>query len=285
LERHILETIGFDFMGQYPQKLLVKMVGKLFCPGRDATDQKTKLFLRTSYDMSIDLYKTFAPIKQTNAALVLAVLELTALLLGDGVEEVRAINPRSLYTERGCVYETMLDLLDLYHQFSKSTKIGPRFDINKLMGVKIDINNRMSEEDFARYEGWCDECDTTEVHPVTPGSAKSPATNHSASGSSSVRRKGTFSEGTQRFVFDAEEARKEKSLVSRYFDEEFEEYEVEVEEPIREPEPRHPSNARNNFPHRGNSHGHNDRNGGPYSRGGRQNNYSDRSRGRKGPGY
>jgi len=283
LERHILETIGFDFRAQYPQKILVKTVRKMFSAGNSDTHERGKIFLRTAYDMSIDLNKTFAPLKQSSSALVLAILELTALILDQDLDRVKELDPSSFSTDRACTYETMMDLLDLYTQFPKSTKIGPRFDLGKLMDVKIEINKRMSEERYQRHNGWCDRCarETPEAHPVTPGSAKSPATTNSLSGSASARRKAGVNESTLRYVFDAEEARKEKALVAEHFLDEYEEYELEVEEPIRE-EPRHPNNGRTNFPHRGHGH-HNEHGWGPYSRG-RHTSYSDRARGRKGHG-
>jgi len=149
-----------------------------------------------------------------------------------------------------------------------------------LMDVKIDINKRMSAERHQRYYDWCERCEkeAPEAHPVTPGSAISPATNTSVSGSGSVKRKSGANEGTLRFVFDAEKARVEKKKVAEYFEDQYEEYEKEVEEPIPETRPRPPPTnpSRSNFPHRG--HSHTDHSWGPYSRG----RHSDRSKGRKG---
>ncbi|KAK0641775.1 C-terminal domain kinase-like protein [Cercophora newfieldiana] len=274
LERHVLETICFDFRSQNPHKFLIKAIREMFPPGDSNTDTRGKTFLRTAYDMSIDLNKTFAPLKQYSSALVLAVLELTALILGQDHDKVKKLDTASFSVDWGCVYETMMDLLDLYTGFPKSTKIGSRFDLEKLMGVKSDIKKKMSKENYERYVGWCDQCarEPPDVHPVAPGSAKSPATN------SSMRQRGG-NEPTVRYVFHADEGRKEKALVSEYFVDEWEEYEVEVEEPIPEPEPRHPSNGRGSYPHRGRSH-HNDHGWTPYNRG-RHTSYSDRSRGRK----
>jgi CTD kinase subunit beta len=152
LERHILETIGFDFRAQYPQKLLIKMVRKMF-PGGDG-----KQFLDVAYDMSIDLYKTFAPLKQSTFTIVLAILELATLVTDRSPTQIQIFKGPAWHTSKTCVFETMLDLLDLYTQFPKSTKIGARFDLNKLMDVKIEINKLMSTERYQRYYGWCDTC-------------------------------------------------------------------------------------------------------------------------------
>jgi CTD kinase subunit beta len=286
LERHILETIGFDFRVQYPQKLLIKMVRKMFPRESSATREEGRKFLRIAYNMSIDLYKTFAPIKQATFTLVLAILELTALLLDTDPERIKEFkSPASWHTQRACVLETMLDLLDLYTQFPKSTKIGPQLAVQKVMDVKIDINNIVAKEKHRRYHGWCDRCapDVVDTRSVTPGSATSPATNPSLPGSGSTKRKRAPSEGTQRFVFDADEARKEKDLVSRHFNDEYEEQEVEVEETIRESEPRHP--GRSNHSYRG--HGHNQADYGwpNHHRSSRHGHPGDRHRSRRGHGY
>ncbi|EAQ87657.1 hypothetical protein CHGG_04276 [Chaetomium globosum CBS 148.51] len=286
LERHILETIGFDFRVQYPQKLLIKMVRKAFPHEDSAAREEGKKFLRVAYNMSIDLYKTFAPIKQATFTLVLAILELTALLLDTDSDKMREFgSPADWHSQRACVLETMLDLLDLYTQFPKSTKVGPQLAVQKVMDVKIDINNIVAKEKHRRYHGWCDRCapDVVDTRSVTPGSATSPATNPSLPGSGSTKRKRAPSEGTQRFVFDADEARKEKDLVNRHFNDEYEEHEVEVEETIRDPEPRHP--GRSNHSYRG--HGHNQADYGwpSHHRSSRHGHPGDRHRSRRGHGY
>lgn len=286
LERHILETIGFDFRVQYPQKLLIKMVRQMFSREGCAKDSEGRRFLQVAYDMSLDLYKTFAPVKQTTFTMVVAMLELTALLLETGpdkTEKLKEVTAR--HTQKACVVETILDLLDLYTQFPKSTKIGARFDLKKLMDVKIDINNMVAKERHQRYHGWCDRCgpDVLDTRSVTPGSAISPATNSSLQGSSSAKRKRAASEGTQRFVFDAGEARREREVVARYFNDEYEEHEIEVEEPIKEPEPK--QSSRNSHPHRSHGQNHADYGWAPYHRSGRHGHHSDRHRSRRGHGY
>jgi len=286
LERHILETIGFDFRVQYPQKLLIKMVRRMFPRGDHGTLEEGKQFLHIAYSMSIDLYKTFAPVKQATFTLVLAILELTTLLLDTDPAKAREFkNTAAWHTQRACVLETMLDLLDLYTQFPKSTKVATQFVLQKLMDVKIDINNLVAKEKRHRYHGWCDRCvpDVLDTRSVTPGSATSPATNPSLPGSGSAKRKRAPSEGTQRFVFDADEARKEKELVTRHFDDEYEEHEIEVEEPIRESEPRHP--GRSNHLYRGHSHNQADYGWPGHHRSSRHGHPGDRHRSRRGHGY
>ncbi|KAK4159819.1 CTD kinase subunit beta [Cladorrhinum sp. PSN259] len=280
LERHILETIGFDFRVQYPQKLLIKMVRQLFPRSDPANQNEARKFLRIAYDMSIDLHKTFAPLKQTTFTLVLAIVELTARLTGTSIESIKRIHQSSVsYLDRQSIIETMLDLMDLYTQFTKSTKIGGSFELQKLMNVKIDINSIMSEGGHQRYHDWCDKCGTelADTRTATPGSATSPTTTTSASAKRKREEPGGGS--TLRFVFDADAARKERDLVSEYHDDEYEEYEVEIDEAVPEPEARQ-SNRNNHHSqrshyndwgyHRNNRHGphHNDRHRGRRGHGG-----------------
>lgn len=70
LERLMLEASGFDFRNRYPQKFLVKLA-KHYRVDRDTVG-------RTAYDMSLDLYRTFAPLKQTAATMAVSCLELSA---------------------------------------------------------------------------------------------------------------------------------------------------------------------------------------------------------------
>ncbi|MDA4133263.1 MAG: hypothetical protein OK454_09105, partial [Thaumarchaeota archaeon] len=61
--------------------------------------------------MLTDLYKTFAPIKQTSFTMVMAVIELAALVTGTHVDKVHSLDLGRHHTSRATVVETMLDLL------------------------------------------------------------------------------------------------------------------------------------------------------------------------------
>src|SRR5205814_196964 len=103
-----------------------KMIRKMFPEDDEESKSIKRTFLRNAYDMSIDLYKTFAPIKHSTDALVLAILVLTARLMDKATDRAEAIQRSAPLASRGCVYEVMLDLMDLYTQFRKSTKVGAR---------------------------------------------------------------------------------------------------------------------------------------------------------------
>ncbi|KAB5555040.1 cyclin-like protein [Coniochaeta sp. 2T2.1] len=267
LERLILETIGFDFRVRYPQKVLIKTVRKLLPP------QDAKEFLAVAYDMSIDIYKSFAPIKQTTFTTVMAIVELTALLTRLHLDQIRSLDLHRWHTNRGCVLETVLDLLDLYAHFQKSTKIGQRFPQDKFINVKIGLNKELDDarKGLTRYETFCQQCqaEVKDIHPITPGSATSPATTSSYPGTTTLKRSTKSTDATMRFVFDEDEARRELDLVNDFFKEEYEEYEVEVEEKIPESELKHGRTGQQRH-HNGHDHGwapyHRNRHGHPNDR-------------------
>lgn len=277
LERHILETIGFDFRARYPQKILIKMVRRLFRED-DARD-----FIPMAYDMSIDMYKTFSPIKASSFTMVLAILELTALLNERGIDRIRSLDLDKYHTNRSSILEVILDLLDLYTQFSKYTKVGMKFELSNFIDIKIKLNQEVDNSDASlrRFDTWCDRCEDDEKvkYPITPGSATSPATTGSWPGGK--KQKSGPEPQAMRFVYDAEEARRERDTNDEYMKEEYEEYEVEVEEKIPEPEPRpHHGRDRGRHGHRN----HHDSNWGPYPRN-RHDRHPPKGGARKGGGY
>lgn len=79
----MLEASGFDFRNRHPQKLLVKLLKQ---HGLKKDDEVGMV----AYCISLDLYRTFAPLKQTTAAMAFACLELASRLLDAGLEDVEA---------------------------------------------------------------------------------------------------------------------------------------------------------------------------------------------------
>jgi CTD kinase subunit beta len=70
LERLMLEASGFDFRSRHPQKLVIKLA-KMCKYDRETTAKR-------AYNISIDLYRTLAPLKQTASTLAIACVELAA---------------------------------------------------------------------------------------------------------------------------------------------------------------------------------------------------------------
>ena len=80
LERLMLEASAFDFRSHDPQKLLIKFAQRYGAPQVPVG--------RTAYLMSIDLYRTFAPLKQTTQTMALACVELAGRLHRQPVREI-----------------------------------------------------------------------------------------------------------------------------------------------------------------------------------------------------
>lgn len=208
--------------------------------------------------MCIDMYKTFAPIKRTTFSMVMAVVELTALMTGEHVDKVCEFAASKRQYHRGAVMETMLDLLDLYVQHPKSTKLGAQFDLNDIINIKIRLNNDLDRAFQPRHLFFCNKCEVEDPKPPpTPIAPPSPSTNGSTSGDASKKP----ADVTTRFIFNPDSARLERETASAYFKEEFEEYEIEVDEPVPPPPQKHEGG-------RGGYHGHGHRDRGDHRRGG-----------------
>lgn len=80
LERLMLEASGFDFRNRYPQRLVLK-IAKFYNVEKDTVG-------KTAYNMSMDLYRTYAPLKQTTITLAMACVELSARVFGQVVPEL-----------------------------------------------------------------------------------------------------------------------------------------------------------------------------------------------------
>jgi CTD kinase subunit beta len=242
------------------------------------TGAEATAFFSTAYTMCIDMYKTFIPVKRTTFAMAMAIAELTARITGQHLDKAEAFAASRKQYNRAAVMETMLDLLDLYVQHHKATKIGTQFDLARFIDIKIQLNNDLDKTADPRYLYHCQKCEIDEPQPSAPGGPPMP-------GETSVRRTARGQDGTMRFVFDPEAAKAEQETVGTFFKEEFEEYEVEVEEPVPPPQDYHPpregGQGRGGRGHHNHGHGHarggyrgghwdrGDRRGGPYFRGDR----------------
>jgi len=70
----MLEASGFDFRNRHPHELVVKLA-KACGLQKDSSG-------KTAWDISLDLYRTFAPLKQTTQTMAIACVELAARLEG-----------------------------------------------------------------------------------------------------------------------------------------------------------------------------------------------------------
>ncbi|OCK82358.1 C-type cyclin [Lepidopterella palustris CBS 459.81] len=234
LERLMLEGASFDFRNRHPQRLVIKLVKGCGLP-KDTVG-------RTAYSMSLDLYRTFAPLKQTTSTMAIACVELAARLHGVDLSRVigeRGIRYKKWMTSRAEVMETLLDLLDLYTHHRPSTTIGNQNPLETFIGMRIKLNQEATAGNLPRYTEWSNAprtspintngfkvrngiAPTSPVTPITPG-----ITSPGQGPASAIGIRGQ--NGTVRFMLDAARARAEKKTVDAYYTVEEEEYETEVE--------------------------------------------------------
>ncbi|KAH0166238.1 cyclin, partial [Aureobasidium melanogenum] len=249
LERLMLESAGFDFRTRHPQETVVKIV-------RDSGWPK-EILGRTAYNMSIDIYRTFAPLKQTAQTMAIACIELTARLLNlttdfsmDAIVGPEGISLEKWSTTRGEIMETLLDLLDLFTHHRHATIVGNQFSIDNYIAVRIILNKEATALNLPRYTETIDAPKSdlngaangaskhSPVSPALPGATNQSPNSPPAMGPTSatgarsrVGERGK--DGTVRFMLSAERARGEKEAVAKYFAaDEYETYEEEVDVPL-----------------------------------------------------
>lgn len=185
----MLEAAGFDFRSRHPQQLLIKFL-KHYGHAKDSRVSKL------AFKISLDLYRTFAPLKQCSAGMAMACLELATRL----DEEMRRLESSNDDTEedngsgqdhdriaqltssrrhqqqknierdyprygltRAHVTETLLDLLDLYIHHRQSTAAAD-IPLDAFLQVRIPLNEEMDAKKLPRYTEYID------VHPPTAAS-------------------------------------------------------------------------------------------------------------------
>ncbi|KAL9025177.1 MAG: hypothetical protein Q9196_005958 [Gyalolechia fulgens] len=242
VERLMLEASGFDFRNRYPQRLLVKIAIVY------GVDKET--VGKTAYNMSLDLYKTFAPLKQTTSTMAIACVELAGRVLHTPIPGLEEGNDYEKWkTTRQEIMETLLDLLDLYIHHRASTLVGQDHALDEFISIRIALNQEASAEDLPRFtqsenkkamsNGTTSNGAKEKREPkgltsphdiVSPKDIKSPQPMGLTSVTGTpVQGKPGLKDGTVRFMLDAERARDEKHTVAEFFKVDEEEYEVEVE--------------------------------------------------------
>ncbi|KAH8585905.1 cyclin-like protein [Bisporella sp. PMI_857] len=236
LERMMLESSKFDFRNRSPYKHIVKIAKYA---GLDREVAKLAMSILN------DSYKTWAPLKQTSSTMVFACLELAAHVLDKDLDKIfgpNAPNYEEFATNRPDIMETLLDIIDLYTHFQKSTTVGPLMDIDYFVQLRILYNKEMSEKGIERFNHCIDPslaiAKVTPKTPITPASPAETRGNGSSNRTSDMAGPSPRSDpaqknaGTMRFMLDRNQAREEQAIVDSYHKEEYEEYEIEVDEPI-----------------------------------------------------
>ncbi|KAL9011829.1 MAG: hypothetical protein Q9173_003361 [Seirophora scorigena] len=242
VERLMLEASGFDFRNRYPQRLLLK-IAKIYGRGKDTVP-------KTAYNMSLDLYRTFAPLKQTTPTMAIACVELAGRVLEQPIMELEAGEDYEKWkTTRQEIMETLLDLLDLYTHHRASTIVGQDHALEKFISIRIALNQEASAQHLARFtqserqealangvtsNGVKEKKDTKGLtsprEVASPKDIRSPQPMGLTSVTGTpVQGKPGLKDGTVRFMLDPKRARDETHTVAEFFRMDEEEYEVEVE--------------------------------------------------------
>ncbi|PYH42641.1 putative cyclin [Aspergillus saccharolyticus JOP 1030-1] len=248
LERLMLESSGFDFRTRHPQKTLVKLARKYGLTSQSEVST-------VAYRIAQDLYRTYAPIKQTTSTMAFSALELAGRLLDQRIPEVEAgVDYKDWNTSREEVMETLLDILELYTHNRAQTTVGPHFPADRFLTVRIPLNSEAEEKKLPRYTHW------VEPKPKPPPAApRGPKGKGYTNGTSHNSNNGSINSHTLgnsaadkdkpdhpltpvaangdrpragekyavRFMLEPDRAEVERARVEEYFRVEVEEYEVE----------------------------------------------------------
>ncbi|RAL11403.1 putative cyclin [Aspergillus homomorphus CBS 101889] len=235
LERLMLESSGFDFRTRHPQKSLVKLARKYGLTSQSEVST-------VAYRIAQDLYRTYAPIKQTTSTMAFSALELAGRLLDQRIPEVEeGLDYEDWKTSRVEVMETLLDLLELYTHNRAQTTVGPHFPADRFLTVRIPLNSEAEEKRLPRYTHWVDEKPKVVPPPRGPkGKGNNNNSNSNSNTSASDKpahpltpvaangdRLRAGEKFAVRFMLEPDRAEGERTRVEEYFRVDIEEYEVE----------------------------------------------------------
>ncbi len=257
----MLEASGFDFRNRYPQRLVLK-IAKYYHVEKETVG-------KTAFNMSLDLYRTYAPLKQTTVTLAVACVELSGRIFEQNILDLEAgkgykkwritraevmglsqyFPPVSQTVLIIISTETLLDLLDLYTHHRPSTIVGQDHVLGTFIGIRIALNQEASANKHPRHtqtlkkkplsngvkavstNGTRDHKEGASKSIVSPRDeiSKELRSPQSAPSANGAMKQPGLREGTVRFMLDPERARDEKQTVAEFFRVEEEENEVEVE--------------------------------------------------------
>ncbi|KAI9816327.1 MAG: RNA polymerase II C-terminal domain kinase beta subunit [Phylliscum demangeonii] len=146
LERLMLEASGFDFRNRYPQKVLMKLI-------KQHQVHKSAIG-RTAFEISVDLYRTIAPLKQTSSTMALACLDLAARIHCSSLEKLSAPTKFDYWrwgSGRDEVMETLLDILDLYTHHRNYGSVAQRHPLDAFLAIRIQLNHEADARHYPRY--------------------------------------------------------------------------------------------------------------------------------------
>jgi CTD kinase subunit beta len=237
LERMVLEASTFDFRSRAPHHMLTKIAKTLGRP------EEIKSVHDIAWTALTDIYRTFAPLKQTSVTLALAMLELAARLTGaDNIADaIEKYDLGKVSTTREEIMETLLDSLDLYIQHTTATTLGTRYSLDDFLRLRLALKKECDSNSFTRNCAAPTELPpTTKVQNGHPTPVSPPQTEPSQPLPAPVvlEHAPPVLGGTLRFMLDPKLAHNEREIVDSHFKEEWEEYEEEIEIPLPRAERR-----------------------------------------------
>ncbi|KAJ5899797.1 cyclin [Penicillium taxi] len=202
LERLMLEASAFDFRSRHPQVILMTLAKCVYKLDPEVT--------RMAYRISLDLFRTYAPHKQSTASLALSCLELAYLLMDkpkDGI--VWGNIYHDCQTNRQNILETIFDLLELYTHHRPLTDVGNQFPPERFLTVRIPLNAEAVAGNIPRH-AWSIRKPKDLVKPM-----EHPLTAVAANGDRYKQDGGP--NAAVRYMLDFYSAQTEQETVSNYF--------------------------------------------------------------------
>lgn len=254
LERLVLECIRFDTRGRDSHLAVAKTAKTVFKPLPEAD---ARAVADTAWTLCTELHKTFALLKQTSFTLAIACLELAAHLHASTSPDftspaltcMQTLDYTRFKIDRPQIMETLHDALDLYTHHTASTTLGPRYSLDDFLRIRLVLNKECTVNNYPRYTGRPVVEDPFSSTP-TAASAINPAnttlqpsnghptpvspssnTNNAQAATPSLSQTAP-DVGTLRFMRDGRLAAEEQAIVRKYFVEEWEEYDEEIEVPV-----------------------------------------------------
>ena len=240
VERMVLEAAGFDFRGKYPHEMIVKLAKEL----PDSKIGTNSMLAEVGFVVCTDMHRTWAPLKQTEVTMAFASLELGVHLLAaynetdaSGVGDwIGHLDYNEWGTSRPEIMESILDVLDLYTHHTHLTTYGVQFALDIFLRIRLMFNKECTAGHIERYASAPPRTapSTSQVengHPK-PLSQMELATAQSTGPHANLSTNGSV---TQRFMLNPQRAFDERVQVSRFFVDDWEEYEEEVEVPVQRP--------------------------------------------------
>ncbi|KAK9480422.1 cyclin-like protein [Lipomyces japonicus] len=138
LERHVLETMSFDFRIRHPQPYIIK-----FCKFLNLPSDMGK----TAWLVCIDSYKTLAPLKNTPAAVALACVYVACALnqSDDANNSGLDVHPARFNIPNEQFESVILDLLEFYIDWLPQAILYQKYkDPGLFMEIRIEFNKRLS---------------------------------------------------------------------------------------------------------------------------------------------